>query len=511
MLLKQLANIKASGRKPTPELYLILLRNTADYCKTRPPHGLGLAVAEGILRDAAAGHVDLGPRALEEMLTIATRYPEILPSLMAEVQRQREVNGGVMRALGVHAFGSLEQMLVVAGQALEHNLPLPRLQLEQVVFAACRFGNPRLALQLVQRCESMHGGLTASTKDWVQILTASADAQYVEGVEAAWNHTVANKAYAPDEGLLLAVLAVAGRWGRTDLATAALGQLPAIKVRPQEHHFAPLLEAMCNEGRVPEALRLVGKMRAAGVAPVLRTVQPLVKVLTSADVIDQAFYELEDMAAAGEAVDVSALNALIAASAAVGDLQRARATQLAAAQLGVTPDNDTFNLVLRACEPAAHRALGDTVLGELTAAGLQPDKHTYTALVMLCLTQVPFEDAFFYLEKMKASGFTPPRAVYIELAFKCVRANDKRWRLVVEEAQTLGYSMPPSFDRLREQKEKGTAGRARQPYAPRDAERRDDGQRAIGRDFASRRRADGPDAEQRAPREPREPRTEDAE
>lgn len=482
--------MKAAGQKPSAQAYLKLLKLASDYVNRRAaPNDLGLAIAEAAIKDASAGKVDLGFEAIEELLFLSKKHPEILPSLVYAMQRRGQATPRAVYALGLHAWPSFEQMLLVAAESLAGNMPLHKQQLETLVTQACKYGQPRLALQLLQRAESMHAGTGVSSAAWVAVLTASAEASYLEGVEAGWNRAVANRAYVPDEGLLLAVLAVAGRWGRTDLATAALGQLANIKVRAQEHHFAPLLEAMCNEGRVPEALRLLGKMRAAGVPPILRTVQPLVKVLNSADVIDQAFYELEDMAAAGEAVDVAALNAVIAASAQIGDLQRARATQLAAESLNVQPDIDTFNLVLRACEKASHRVLGDTVLSELTAAGLQPNAETYQALILLCLTQNPFEDAFFYLEKMKAAGFTPPKSVYVELAFKCVRTDDKRWRLVVEEAQSAGYAMPPGLDRLRQSIEKGRAQREREPFYPRSGgERGEDGQRVLGRDYASRRR-----------------------
>ncbi|EJT51105.1 hypothetical protein A1Q1_07700 [Trichosporon asahii var. asahii CBS 2479] len=516
-LLRQLAKFKAEGQKPSARAYMEILSAAKQYGKDRRGNDLAIEITKAALRDAEAGKIDLGAGAFEELLWIAVDYPEILPSVLHYMEKRgyTPTTGG-LHALSRAAGSSFEQQLLLVGETMQGNQFPGRHVLNQLIYFACMWGQPRLALQFAQRAESMHSGLNLPTQNWVQILTASADAQYLEGVEAAWNRVVENHAYAPDEGLLLAILAVAGREGRTDIATAALGELANIKVKPQEHHFAPVLEAMCNEGRVPEALRLPGKMRAAGVVPLLRTVQPLVKVLDSEHVVDQAFYELEDMAQNNEPVDVAALNAVIAASVNIGDLQRARATQLAAESLGVKPDVDTFNLVIRACEKAGHRVLGDTVLNELTSAGLKPNAETYEALIHLCLTQVPFEDAFFFLEKMKAQGVTPPRSVYLELAFKCVRTDDKRWRLVVEEAQSLGYNMPPSLDRLAQQREQGVQARNRSFRPRNNGPRGEDGQRTFGRDYASRRR-DAPNAEGEGEktggdrRKPRQPREQDAE
>lgn len=251
---------------------------------------------------------------------------------------------------------------------------------------------------------------------------------------------VNTKAFSPDEGLILAVLAVAGRWGRTGLASQALDLLPSLNVEAQEHHMAPLLEAFCNEGRVPDALKVVSSLRASGINPTLSTVRPIIRVLSkNTEIVDQAFYALEDMHKEGEVVDVAALNAVIAASARLGDLQRARATQLAAADLDVTPTIDTFNLVLEACSSGRHRHLADTLLKEIAEAGLQPNEVTYEAMVGVCLSEVEYEDAFHYLERMKAEGFKPSKQIYLRIGFKCARNNDSRWKLVAEEMAQVGY------------------------------------------------------------------------
>ncbi|TXT15987.1 hypothetical protein VHUM_00490 [Vanrija humicola] len=456
---------------------------------------LGFEIALGAMRDAEAGGIDLGSEALEILLRFTTVHPEILPSLLVELTGKgiASAEAANIVANGAISTRSLEELLVVVIEMLEHNLtPKPNV-VRQLIRMLCEWAQPRLALQLVQRLEATPGSPKIETASWVNILTASAQNQYLEGVETALAHTVENKAFTPDEGLILAVLAVAGRWGRTGLASQALDLLPSLKIQPQEHHMAPLLEAFCNEGRVPDALKVVSSLRASGINPILTTVRPIVKVLSNTELVDQAFYALEDMHKEGEVVDVAALNAVIEASSRLRDLQRARATQLAAADLGVTPTLETFNIVLEACSHGSHRHLADTLLKEIAEAGLQPNQATYEAMVGVCLSQAEYEDAFHYLEKMKAEGFKPSVGVYSRLGFKCARNNDSRWKLVAEEMGQLGYR-PRDFGAEAESQQRGK-GQA--------------GNRAAGqRDGVRRRRAGEGEGGERRPRPRRAERSE---
>jgi pentatricopeptide repeat protein len=330
-------------------------------------------------------------------------------------------------------------VVVVFAEMLEHNLTPSRTVTKQLIRLACDWGLPRLALQVAERFEALPESLRIDSSAWVHILAASAQAQYLDGVDKAWGRTVVDKSYSPDEGLVLRILAVAGRWGRTRLAYDALACLPDIGVEAQEHHMAPLVEALCREGRVPDALKLVASIRKSGIVPTISTVQPIANVLTTPELLDQAFYAFEDMHKAGAVIDVAAFNAVIAAAQKLGDLQRARATQLAAADLGVTPDIHTFNYMIAACRSAGHYALGETLMAELAAAGLTPTEKTYEHMVHLALSQPEYEHVFYFLETMKSAGFKPRAPVYLAIGKKLARRQDERYKLVAEEMATLGY------------------------------------------------------------------------
>ena len=296
-----------------------------------------------------------------------------------------------------------------------------------------------------------------------------------------------SKTYTPDEGLILSVLNVAARWGRPDMATKALDLLPSLAIRPQEFHLVPLLEAYVNAGQVPAAIQVISSIRAAGMTPTMVTAEPIISALRHVDTIDQAFYALEDMRKIGDPVDIVAFNAVILASGRLGDLKRVRATQAAAKDLGLSSTIDTFNIVLSSRVTATHRALGDTILSEMSALSILPDHTTYERMILLSLTQVVYEDAFYYLEKMKADGFKPPACIYSSLIRKCVEVEDKRWRLVKEEMELLGYRVDGDLQRYINNPRRSYTGRqdgniprsdeSHVRSRPRETDRLDSGQR----------------------------------
>lgn len=284
-------------------------------------------------------------------------------------------------------------------------------------------------------------------QSWAQILQSSAMYQFAEGVGLAWDRVLSQPSFVPDEGLILSILAVAGRWGRSDMAVQALEMLARNSIQANEHHLNPLLEAYVNAGNIPAALKALSSMRSIGFELHANTLKPLVRRLNTPELIDSAFFTLEDMYKAGELVDIAALNALIEASVNIRDLPRVRSTQMAAPSLGLTPNIDTFNIVLLGCVTMSHRELGDTILSEMADAGIAPSRTTYERIITLALQPPNYEDAFYYLERMKADGHKPGYNIYRALIRKCALANDRRWTMVREELESLGYKLDDLLQR----------------------------------------------------------------
>lgn len=265
----------------------------------------------------------------------------------------------------------------------------------------------------------------------------------------AWQKVVHELNVTPDEGLCIMILNTAGRHGNSPLALDALRILERIGVTWQEHHFAPVVEALCKEKNVKDALAVLHLMRSHNITPLSETTLPISNAIaTDADSVDNAWGYLESLNEDGRTVDTSALNVVVRASVIIGDLQRAVGTYKAAGSLNVEPDVDTYNLLFAGCVAARHRQLGDRLLTEMKEAGVRPDATTYERLIALCLTQANYEDAFFYLEEMKAEGHVPPRSAYVAIIRKCVKLGDTRFKLAREEMLECGYEVSESLQRF---------------------------------------------------------------
>ncbi|EIW67709.1 hypothetical protein TREMEDRAFT_33353, partial [Tremella mesenterica DSM 1558] len=319
--------------------------------------------------------------------------------------------------------------------------------IHNAISVLCEAGCPRTALGMMEAV--LHKtNLEIAPSAWMHILTSSAANLFADGVESAWQRLVHLKKFTPNEGLVLQVLSVAARCGRPALAIEALEILSQCKIRPMEHHLAPLLEAYVNAGQVQDAMSVLSTIRHAGMIPTMRTAQPIVEALPSIELIDRAFYAIEDSVQKGQTIDITALNAVIKASVLAGDIQRARGSQTAAVELRLNPNIDTFNIMLEGCVRSKMRALGDTILSEMKTSPIAPDAATYEHMIRLCLTQEPYDDAFYYLERMKSEKLRPSLEIYEALAARCAENHDRRWKAVLDEVSEKGYRRSATLQRV---------------------------------------------------------------
>lgn len=81
--------------------------------------------------------------------------------------------------------------------------------------------------------------------------------------------------------------------------------------------------------------------------------------------IDSTWGILDKLKDSGKGVDIAAINVIIQASVFFGDIQRAVGAYKAIPEYGFSATVETYNLLLSACIGAAHRELGDHILGEI--------------------------------------------------------------------------------------------------------------------------------------------------
>ena len=251
----------------------------------------------------------------------------------------------------------------------------------------------------------------------------------------------------PDEGLCLDVLHTCGRNGIPALASEVLSLLTEQGVTLGEHHFSPLIEAMCRRALIKDAFLAIIRMDAVGITPTMETTYPIFKhIIEDAERLETACNHLENLQQEVKTpFHVAAFNCLIRASINLGDLQRAIGLYKSLPEFKVKPNVDTYNLLLGGCIATTHRELGDKLLLEMKEAHVLPDSRTYERLIVLCLTQTNYEDAFFYLEEMKEQKMIPSLNIYESLIRKCVTMGDTRYALAVEELKEFGYKVDKSL------------------------------------------------------------------
>lgn len=240
----------------------------------------------------------------------------------------------------------------------------------------------------------------------------------------------------------MAVLNTAVRHGDPDLATEVLHLLKQIGVEWEEHHFAALIEALCNSGKLKEAIITMQIMRTNDIIPGSSTIASLSKHISrDVEKLDAAWSTIDEIHHSESVVGLDGIKVIIQASVELGDLQRAIGVYKSLSDYDLKPDATVFNTLLEGCVIARHRPLGDLLLQEMKESGVKADIETYTKAIQLCLTQDVYEDAFFYLEEMKAAGFVPPASLYQQMFDKCSMSGDSRSGMVLQELVECGYNL----------------------------------------------------------------------
>lgn len=313
---------------------------------------------------------------------------------------------------------------------------------ESIVILAAKQGNPRLSLDLATSYEAVSVRPLAGTV-WIHILASCSEYLFGEGVHTAWPKVVKDLNTIPDEGLCLDVLHTCGRNGMPVLAGEVLSLLTEQEIPLQEHHFSPLIEALCCRNLIKDAFSTIMRMDAAGITPTDHTTYPIFRhIIEDPERLETACNHLEALQQEAETpFHVAAFNCVIRAAISLGDLQRAIGLYNSLPGFKVKPDVDTYNLLLGGCVAARHRELGDKLLLEMKEAHVPPNPRTYERLIVLCLTQTNYEDAFFYLEEMKDQKMAPGLTIYESLIRKCVAMGDMRYKLALEELEERGYKV----------------------------------------------------------------------
>ena len=228
-----------------------------------------------------------------------------------------------------------------------------------------------------------------------------------------------------------------------------------------------MIDAFVRNKQLKEAFEAVNLMRQSKIKPTLDALYAVREAIQrDPDFIDTAFGILEDMHKDGHEVDIIAVNTLIASTSWSEDLQRAIGIYKAIGSLGLKPNVETFECLLMVCRNTAHVELAERLFSEMREANLKPSAKCYDLLIITIMRQADYENAFFFLETMKEDGHKPAAAVYEHIVRKCVRENDNRYRLAVEEMKQMGYKISEQLkDYIATGGSRGESREEREAYA----------------------------------------------
>jgi hypothetical protein len=107
------------------------------------------------------------------------------------------------------------------------------------------------------------------------------------------------------------------------LASEVLSLLTEQNVYLGEHHFSPLIEALCHRALIKDAFLAIMRMDAVGITPTMETTYPIFKhVIQDAERPETTCNHLEVLQQEVKTpFHVAAFNCLIQASISLGDLQ----------------------------------------------------------------------------------------------------------------------------------------------------------------------------------------------
>ncbi|KAI9571057.1 hypothetical protein HD554DRAFT_2238899 [Boletus coccyginus] len=440
--------MKAEGVKSDLVIYNVLLACIAQ-------EGLPL-VAWAIVDDMTAMDIPLDRQSYHHLLHMSSTFSDHAASrwsladtmwqVMDEMKKQGIEPDEQMYAFIIrHATATESLKLALQYMHEMNNLGLvpPLTTTQEVIQLTADMDLPKLAVEIAQNFESRSPRRLGS-ETWMSCLTSSADMLYPEGVKLCWHKVVHALNLTLNEGACLSVLYTCACHGLSDLALDVMQVLQGKGVDPwHKHHFAPLVEALCKDGKLKEALHVLDAMHKQCINPTSETTWPFTEFLQhDIDRIDGIWQVLDQRQHEGNMVDPLILNSIIQVSVVLDDLQRAMGAYKAFSNYDCKPSVETFNSLLSGCVIAKHRNLGDKLLLDLKQAAVKPDAKTYEHIILLCLTQPTYNDAFFYLEEMKTLKFVPSATVYTAIT---------QYSIALMEMCQCGYVLSPNHGLLRQQ------------------------------------------------------------
>lgn len=247
--------------------------------------------------------------------------------------------------------------------------------------------------------------------------------------------------YSTDEGLIVSILATAGRTCNPKLLEASwqilrlsLGK----KKAPNPETFLAKIYAYSSLGNLLSAFRTLNEFETAHANTATEAGDELFSPFSSLyplvvacckenfESLDMVYFQLESLSR-GEVPykSVAALNCIILGCANIWDIDRAYQTfEAISSTFGLTPNIHSYNALMYAFGKLKKTSEAVKVLEHLISLGVKPNAMSYSLLADAHLINRDPKSALSVLDEMVDVGFIPSRATLKKIRRRCIREMD---------------------------------------------------------------------------------------
>ncbi|KAJ1917286.1 hypothetical protein IWQ60_007826 [Tieghemiomyces parasiticus] len=299
------------------------------------------------------------------------------------------------------------------------------------------------AFQLLQSHEEIFAAIPVET--YSHVFRAAGQHPFPNVLQHCWKKLVDVFRVKPTHGDCLLAMRTAALYGRPDLASDVIRIMNNCGYPISEPYLDCLFTAFVKRGDWRSALNVLHLMREAGIAVDAWTLAPMYRRLRhETRLLPEVTDAITELKLESKAPFLAVLNLVLALRVQDGNPRDAVPfMRQFPTQFGLQPDHDSYQAILTGCDKARDITLAEQLFAEMQATPeLAPQSKAYTAMIVLHAHSTDYERIFVLLEELKAKNMIPSATAYHAILGACLHARDSRAKIVVQEMDMFGYSVP---------------------------------------------------------------------
>ncbi|XP_027100382.1 pentatricopeptide repeat-containing protein At1g26460, mitochondrial-like [Coffea arabica] len=390
-----------------------------------------------------AREIDAAEKLLERMLQTGKEYKESLPD-----DESYDLVLGML-----FATGQIDTAMKFMDVALDNGYMLAMSVFNECVLSCLQRWRLDSLMYIIQRCKKMEQNkalcpswdLCNHIADVAMQANNSELVFYALEFMARWIRRGQTERpqvlLSVDEGLLVSVLATAGRTYSSKLLDASWSFLKSSlrqKKIPNPESCLAKIYAYSSLGNLPKAFGTLRELEASYSSADNEALEDLFSPFTSLNplvlacsnkgfaTLDEVYYQLENLSQANPPYkSVAALNCVVLGCANIWDVDRAYQTFSAIdASFGLTPDIHSYNSLICAFGKLNKRDEATKVFEHFVSLGVKANATTYCLLVDAHLVKRDSKAAISVIQDMVTAGYEPSKEMLKKIRRRCIREMD---------------------------------------------------------------------------------------